>query len=85
MTDKTNSPMVLVELAPEEVAWLADRLIELRSGWTTAALFKAQGIMERGEASEREMILKIEDNKRMEARIRNRILDRAADQGFGDL
>lgn len=83
----TNDPKILVEFSPEEVKWLADRLHEMRFGWNSAALVKAMGIQERGEASENEkrMILEIEDHKRMEAAIRNRILNRADDQGFGNL
>jgi hypothetical protein len=87
VNEGSNQPRVLVEFEPEEIAWLADRLNELRSGWNAVALFKAQGIQARGEASdhEKEMIAELEAHKVMEARLRNRILDKASDQGFGDL
>ena len=83
----SNDPKVLVEFSPEEIAWLADKLNELRQGWTAAALFKATGIQQRGGASESEkqMLLKIEEEKKVEAVIRNRLLDKASDQGFGNL
>lgn len=83
----SNDPRVLVEFSPEEIVWLADKLNELRQGWTAAALFKASGIQQRGQASEheKEMILKLEEEKAMEAVIRNRLLNKASDQGFGDL
>lgn len=85
MTD--NDPKVLVELSPAEVAWLSDRLHEMCQGWSAAALMKDMEIQQRGEASQRErdMILALEEHKRMEAAIRNRILNKAAEQGFGDL
>jgi len=83
----SNEPKVLVEFSPEEITWLSDKLNELRQGWNAVALFKASGIQSRGEASdhEKEMLLKIEEEKKMEATIRNRLLDKASDQGFGNL
>jgi hypothetical protein len=83
----SNQPKVLVEFSPDEIAWLADRLHEYRQGLNAAALFKAQGIQSRGEATENErsMILKLEEDKKIEATLRNRLVDKAADQGFGDL
>lgn len=83
----SNEPKILVEFSPDEVTWLADRLHELRQGWTAAGLMKAQGAQSRGEASDRErdMIQKLEDHKKMEAHLRNRILGKASDQGFGHL
>lgn len=82
-----NEPRILVEFSPQEMKWLADRLHELRQGMTSAALVKAMGIQQRGEASENErrMILELEEHKRMEATLRNRMLGKAAEQGFGDL
>lgn len=86
-TPGDNKPKVLVEFDPAEIVWLSDRLHELRQGWNAVALFKASGIQSRGEASdkEREMILQLEEHKAMEARLRNRLVDKASDQGFGDL
>ncbi len=83
----SNDPRVLVEFAPDEITWLSDRLHELRAGWNAALLFKASGIQQRGKASENEkaMILALEEHKSMEARLRNRLVDKASDQGFGDL
>jgi hypothetical protein len=83
----SNDPKVLVEFSPEEIKWLADRLHEMRQNWNAVALFKAQGIQSRGVASdhERELIRQLEDQKKMEATIRNRLVDKASEQGFGDL
>jgi len=83
----SNDPKVLVEFSLEEIRWLADKLHELRNGWNSVALFKAMGIQQRGEASdnEREMLLKLEEEKRMEALLRNRLVDKVHDRGFGHL
>jgi hypothetical protein len=83
----SNNPKVLIEFDPDEVKWLADRLHELRQGWLSAELLKAQGIQERGKASENEMrmLQEMEQHRKMEARLRNRILNKASEQGFGDL
>lgn len=83
----SNKPKVLVEFDPEEIAWLSDRLNEIRQGWNTALLFKASGIQARGEASDNEkrMILELEEHKKIEATLRNRLLDKASEQGFSDL
>jgi hypothetical protein len=87
MDTKSNSPKVLVEFDPAEIAWLADRLHEYRAGLNAAALMKLTGIQARGEVSdnEKQMIEKLEEHKKMEATLRNRLVDKAAEQGFGDL
>jgi hypothetical protein len=70
-----NNPKVLVEFSPEEIAWLADRLHE---EWIRAVA--AGAIASTPESQE-----KIAEHKKMEAKIRNRLLDNASKQGFGDL
>lgn len=76
-----------MEFSTEEITWLADRLHDLRQGWTAAAVFKAAGIQQRGEASdnERQMLEQLEEHRRMEAVLRNRLLNKASQQGFGEL
>jgi hypothetical protein len=83
----SNNPKILMEFDPEEVSWLADRLHEMRQGWVAASLMKCEGIQQRGQASENEktMLEKLEEHKKMEARLRNRLVDKAHDQGFGHL
>lgn len=83
----SNDPKVLVEFSPAEITWLSDRLHELRQGWVAAGLMKAESIQQRGAASDNEkaLIQKLEDYKAMEARLRNRLLNKAQDQGFGHL
>jgi hypothetical protein len=71
----SNDPKVLVEFSPEEIAWLADRLHE---EWSRALV--AGAVATTPEAKE-----KIQTHKEMEARLRNRLLDKAHDQGFGHL
>ena len=83
----TNEPKVLIEFSPEEITWLADRLHELRAGWNAATFLKMEGMLERGEVSdnEKELLYKLEQYKKLEATLRNRLVNKAAEQGFGDL
>ena len=83
----SNHPKVLVEFEPNEIEWLSDRLHELRQGWILAEVFKVEGIQKRGSATENEqrMIEEINLHKEMEAKLRNRILNKASEQGFGEL
>lgn len=70
----SNDPKILVEFTPEEITWLADRLHE---EWqrTLAAAMVATG----------DNIDKVEAHQKMQNLLRNRLLNKAADQGFGDL
>lgn len=84
----SNNPKVLVEFSPEEISWLADRLHEYRQGLIAAQLFHTQGAMARKETDKesfKEREAKIEEHKKMEAELRNRLVNKAGDQGFGDL
>lgn len=88
----SNDPKVLVEFSPEEISWMADRWHEMRAQWTSAEMMGARLLNEEDSPMSddtREKIEKakkeIEEHKLMEARLRNRVLDKAADQGFGDL
>ena len=76
---KSNRPMVLVELTPEEVAWLADRLHDYRRQ-ANAVLLTLEGV-----DADPAIHAALEEHKAVEARLRNRILDSAAKRGFGDL
>lgn len=73
--EATNKPKVLIEFEPEEISWLADRLHEEWQRTLTAAMV----------AKTPEAIAKVEKHKEMERRLRLRLLDKAYDQGFGDL
>lgn len=70
----TNDPKVLVEFTPEEITWLADRMHE---EWQRAMTAKA---IATGDNSD-----KVAKHMEFERNIRNRILDKAYDQGFGNL
>lgn len=82
-----NQPKILVEFSPEEVTWLADRLHEWRASYNALALSYTKDVMDKGHATEANVktIEAIEEHKLMKAKIRNRILDKADDQGFGNL
>jgi len=71
VTTGGNNPKVLVEFTPEEITWLADIL---HARWAAAVNLGTQGASE-----------KLEKDKRINNEIRNRILDKASDQGFGNL
>jgi hypothetical protein len=85
----TNEPKVLVELTPEELTWLADRLHEMRNQWTGAEFLGATVDAANMSGTSYDKLMKareqIEQHKKMEARLRNRFLDKAYDQGFGHL
>lgn len=83
----SNEPRVLVELSPEEITWLADRLHDFRQQATALSLRGASLVADKPEAEEkfRKALEEVDHHKKMEAAIRNRILNKAADQGFGDL
>lgn len=70
----SNDPKILVELSPEELAWLADRLHE-EWGRTLNAKAVATG----------DNVAKVEKHQKMQNTIRLRLLKNAVDQGFGDL
>ena len=71
----TNTPKVLIELEPEEISWLADRLHEEWQRTLAAEMV----------ASTPENIAKVEQHKKMERKLRNLLLDKAYEQGFGNL
>lgn len=83
----SNNPMVLVELSPEEITWLADRLHDFRQQANSMSLRAAALVADKPEAEEkfRLALEEVDRNKKMEAAIRNRILNKADDQGFGNL
>lgn len=83
----TNDPKVLVEFSPEEIVWLADRLHEFRSLAVSATLKAAAISAGNPEAEEkfRNALEEVDKHKKMEATIRNRLVDKASEQGFGDL
>ena len=70
----TNNPKVLVEFSPEEIAWLADRLHEEWMRTVNA------GKIAMGENAE-----KVRRHQEMQNTLRNRILNSASKQGFGEL
>ncbi len=70
----TNDPKVLVEFSPEEITWLADRLHE---EWLRTL---QAGAIATGDNAD-----KVAKHQAMQNRLRNRILDKASDQGFGNL
>lgn len=70
----SNNPKVLIEFDPEEITWLADRLHE-----EGVRILTAQAV------ATGDNVAKVETHKEMERRLRNRLLDRAYDQGFGNL
>lgn len=72
---ESNTPKVLVEFTPEEISWLADRLHE---EWERTVVAKTVATSDEAQA-------KIEKHQKMERTLRNRILDKAHDQGFGNL
>lgn len=74
----SNDPKVLIEFDPEEITWLADQLHMLRN-WADKAILMADG------KDKEKLVEKLEEYKKMEARLRNRILDKADNQGFGNL
>lgn len=76
-----NAPKVLVEFSPEELSWLADRLHEMRNQWIAAQILGATITSDKVEAIKKQ----IEDHKKMETTLRNRLIDKAYDQGFGHL
>lgn len=88
---ETNTPKVLVEFTPEEITWMADRFHEMRGQWMAAELLGGSLTAEGRELSptNAEKLAKakvqIEEHKKMEAALRNRIIDKAAEQGFGNL
>lgn len=87
MTNGHNRPMVLVEFTPEEIVWLADRLHDFRQQATQITL-KAAALAagdEKAEEKFRKALEEVDGHKKMEATLRNRLLDKASDQGFGEL
>lgn len=71
----SNDPKILVEFAPEEVSWLADRLHE---EW--ARTLQAATIVQSSDLAE-----KVQAHQTMQNKLRNRLLDKAYQQGFGNL
>lgn len=71
----SNEPKVLVEFSPEEITWLADRLHEI---WGTLVTTKAIVTDESAK-------LLAERHKEITLRVKNRIEDKAKEQGFGHL
>lgn len=74
MTD-TNKPKVLVELSPEQLTWLADRLHE---EW-------ARSVSARAVVSSDDLVKKVQDNKQMAIDIMLLLDKNSNDQGFGSL
>lgn len=72
---KGNEPRVLVEFSAEEVTWLCDRLHE---EWARTLVAKAIT----GAPTTQEIVDK---HQEMQNRLRNRLLDKSFDQGFGHL
>lgn len=70
----SNEPRILVEFTPDEITWLADRLHE---EWLRG--LKA-GAIATGDNAD-----KVKAHQDMQNTLRNRILDKASDQGFGNL
>lgn len=70
----SNNPKILVEFSPEEITWLADRLHE---EWAR--------MLQAGAIATGDNIAKVEKHQEMQNRLRNRILEKASSQGFGEL
>lgn len=83
----SNDPKILVEFSPEEITWLADRLHEFRDQVTNTTLRGAALAVDLPGAEERfrKALSSVDKHKQMEATIRNKLLDKAHDQGFGEL
>lgn len=86
---KSNQPKVLVELDPEDIKWLADRLHEEAGRAMQAELLisskrldNAQRKLSKKDQAKVDTIAK---HKSTAYRLKNLFLDKAADQGFGDL
>lgn len=86
--DKSNSPKVLVEFEPDEISWLADRLHEewgramqavaVTSGWES---YTDPEVREKARLAHE----KAKAHQDMQNRLRNRLLDKSYEQGFGHL
>jgi hypothetical protein len=75
MVDKpSNDPKVLVEFSPEEISGLADILHDL---WAAGVSMKAMLPPEK--------VAKIQERIDLANKLRNRALDNASKQGFGEL
>ncbi len=70
----SNDPKILVEFTPAEITWLADRLHE---EW--------QRTLQAGAVATGDNAEKVRLHQEMQNLLRNRILDKASDQGFGNL
>lgn len=72
----SNDPKVLVEFSPEEIKWLADLLHDRY--WQYSA-------MKANYADSPKHVVKAETDQKINNNVRNRLIDNASNQGFGDL
>jgi len=86
---KSNQPKVLVELDPEDIKWLADRLHEEAGRAMQAELLVSSKRLDnrKRELSEKDQAKAdaIAKHRSTAYRLKNLFINKAADQGFGDL
>ena len=86
---KSNQPKVLVEIDPEDIKWLADRLHEEAGRAVQAELLVSSKRLDnrKRELSEKDQAKAdtIAKHRATAYRLKNLFVDNAADQGFGDL
>lgn len=71
----SNKPMVLVEVSEEETKWLADLLHDVYFGCSAI----------KASTQDKEQLARLEAKQKMAAKLMNRFLDKAEEQGFGNL
>lgn len=71
----SNEPKILIEFTSEEIKFLADRLHE---EW--ARTVQAKAIVTDAAAH-----IVVEEHQKMASKLMNCLVDKASDQGFGDL
>lgn len=77
MKNASNNAKILVEFSEEEISWLADRLHEeCARGVSAKAIVSG---LKNGNLNV------VEQHLEMERRLRLRLLNKAVEQGFGDL
>lgn len=89
MSEASNNPKVLVELDPDDIKWLADRLHEEAGRAMQAELMVSSKRLDdpkrRLSKKDQAKVEEIAKHKSTAYRLKNLLVDKASDQGFGDL